>query len=57
MCGIAGIVNLRDASPPSRPLLEAMMRALLHRGPDEFGLYRDRHAALGHTRLSIVDLA
>ncbi len=58
MCGIAGIVNLSDAlAPPSRELLERMVRAIHHRGPDEFGLFRDVRAALGHARLSIVDLA
>ncbi len=58
MCGIAGIVNLSAAlPPPSRELLRAMVRALRHRGPDEFGVYRDGRAALGHARLSIVDLA
>ena len=34
-----------------------MAGALLHRGPDEFGLYRDDEVGLVHTRLSIVDLA
>ncbi|GEJ57610.1 asparagine synthase (glutamine-hydrolyzing) [Anaeromyxobacter diazotrophicus] len=58
MCGIAGVVLLREALPP--PRLEdvgAMIQALGHRGPDACGAYRDRRAALGHTRLSIVDLA
>lgn len=58
MCGIAGIVNLSDAlPPPSRELVRAMVRAIKHRGPDEFGVYRDARAGLGHARLSIVDLA
>jgi asparagine synthase (glutamine-hydrolysing) len=58
MCGIAGIVNLSAAlPPPSRELVRSMVRAIRHRGPDEFGLYRDGRAALGHARLSIVDLA
>lgn len=58
MCGIAGIVNLHGAlPPPPRALVERMVRALRHRGPDEFGLYRDDRAALGHARLSIIDLA
>ncbi len=58
MCGIAGIVNLSDAlPPPSRELVRAMVRAIRHRGPDEFGVYRDGRAGLGHARLSIVDLA
>jgi asparagine synthase (glutamine-hydrolysing) len=34
-----------------------MVGAQRHRGPDEFGLYRDRHAGLGHARLSIIDIA
>jgi len=34
-----------------------MCSALRHRGPDEFGLYRDRIAGLAHARLSIIDLA
>jgi asparagine synthase (glutamine-hydrolysing) len=34
-----------------------MVSAQRHRGPDEFGLYRDPHVGLGHARLSIVDIA
>jgi asparagine synthase (glutamine-hydrolysing) len=33
-----------------------MVRALSHRGPDEDGIYQDDWAALGHARLSIIDL-
>jgi asparagine synthase (glutamine-hydrolysing) len=58
MCGIAGIVNLDpDLPPPAMERLAIMAGALGHRGPDEFGLYRDRFAGLGHARLSIIDLA
>ena len=58
MCGIAGIVNLRaDAAPIAREQIESMVGCLRHRGPDEFGLYRDARAGLGHARLSIIDLA
>ena len=57
MCGIAGIVNTTSvAPPPSRDVLERMAGALSHRGPDEFGLYRDSEAGLCHARLSIIDL-
>jgi asparagine synthase (glutamine-hydrolysing) len=58
MCGIAGVVSLRDGlEPASREQLERMTGALSHRGPDSFGAYRDARAALAHTRLSIIDLA
>jgi asparagine synthase (glutamine-hydrolysing) len=58
MCGIAGVVHLRDGmAPPELELLARMASALRHRGPDEFGCYRDGRAGLAHTRLSIVDLA
>ena len=58
MCGIAGVVNRRAGlPPPSREVLASMAGALAHRGPDEFGLYRDNDAGLSHARLSIIDLA
>jgi asparagine synthase (glutamine-hydrolysing) len=58
MCGIAGIVSLIDGLPPPElDQLGRMAGALKHRGPDEFGIYRDRRAGLSHARLSIIDLA
>lgn len=58
MCGIAGIVGLNArASSPDREALVRMASALYHRGPDEFGVYRDDHAGLAHSRLSIIDLS
>jgi asparagine synthase (glutamine-hydrolysing) len=58
MCGIAGIVNLDGRLPvPERERLIEMIRVLRHRGPDEFGVYRDQSVGLGHARLSIIDLA
>jgi len=57
MCGIAGIVGLSaGAASPSRNALVRMASALYHRGPDEFGVYRDDRAGLAHARLSIIDL-
>lgn len=55
MCGIAGEVNLQG-----RPDAEGVRRATLalaHRGPDAQGFYTEGPAALGHRRLSILDLA
>jgi len=58
MCGIAGIVDLTGRhGPPTRSALISMASALQHRGPDEFGVYRDQRAGLAHTRLSIIDLS
>ena len=58
MCGIAGYVALRDdVAPPDLESLTGMAGAIRHRGPDEFGLYRDRWAGFAHARLSIIDLA
>ena len=58
MCGIAGIVSLRDDLPPCEmEQIVGMVGTLSHRGPDEFGVYRDRRAGLGHARLSIIDLS
>ncbi len=58
MCGIAGIVALREGiTSPDRDLLARMAGSLQHRGPDEFGIFRDRRAGLAHARLSIIDVA
>ena len=58
MCGIAGFVALgAGGEPPSLERLRDMAGMLRHRGPDEFGLYRDAHAGLAHARLSIIDLS
>jgi asparagine synthase (glutamine-hydrolysing) len=58
VCGIAGIVALApSARPPTTAELRLMAGALHHRGPDEFGVYRDARAGLSHARLSIIDLA
>ncbi len=54
MCGIAGIVA-PFASRPA-PAIERMVQALKHRGPDDDGVHLFENCALGHTRLSIVDL-
>ncbi len=57
MCGIAGLVNI-DArhEPPSMSLMRSMASSIRHRGPDEFGVYRDAFAGLVSARLAIIDL-
>ncbi|HLY20541.1 MAG TPA: asparagine synthase (glutamine-hydrolyzing) [Bryobacteraceae bacterium] len=55
MCGIAGFVTRAPASQPDS-VLTRMADAIRHRGPDDAGYYRDPFAALGHRRLSIIDV-
>ena len=57
MCGIAGFFALQPRPLAPRTVLERMVEAVRHRGPDAAGIYVDRRAALGHRRLSIIDLA
>ncbi len=57
MCGICGAAWTDPGRTLSDDALKAMSDALVHRGPDDSGVYRDDHAALGFRRLSIVDLA
>ncbi|MBN1507011.1 MAG: asparagine synthase (glutamine-hydrolyzing) [Sedimentisphaerales bacterium] len=56
MCGIAGIVNC-SIDRPDRRIVEDMIGVMRHRGPDGDGVFVDRHVALGHVRLSIIDVA
>ncbi len=57
MCGIAGILT-NNQPKDLEFLIERMQKALIHRGPDDRGIFisKDKKAALAHTRLSIVDL-
>ncbi len=56
MCGIAGIVNF-NAKENQEVILNRMLRAMSHRGPDATGLYLGDACGLGHARLSIIDLS
>ena len=53
MCGIAGFL----ADRPDLATLKSMCRQLEHRGPDGNGVWLSDEAALGHRRLSIIDVA
>lgn len=56
MCGIAGIVQLGGgAASVNREHLEAMCRALAHRGPDDQGVHVDGGVGLGNRRLAVID--
>ncbi|MDD5727832.1 MAG: asparagine synthase (glutamine-hydrolyzing) [Victivallales bacterium] len=55
MCGIAGIVN--GSGKRTEELIHKMTDAIWYRGPDDSGYLIDDRLALGHRRLSIIDLA
>jgi asparagine synthase (glutamine-hydrolysing) len=55
MCGISGIFGLESLTEVSS-IIEKMNDAMAHRGPDAHGVFTDEHVALGHRRLSIIDL-
>ena len=56
MCGICGIVYFEEAKPVDRSRLNLMTDSLAHRGPDDKGIWTNRHVGFGHRRLSIIDL-
>lgn len=57
MCGIAGFVSLSGENLPCmEAALTPMIQKLTHRGPDDEGSYIAAGVALGHRRLSIIDL-
>ena len=56
MCGIAGILSKSGASVHPAAVRQ-MCDAMIHRGPDAEGFYADARIALGHRRLSIIDLS
>ncbi len=57
MCGIAGMMKFGDASEVEASALHRMCAAMVHRGPDDEGIYTDGAVGIGMRRLSIVDLA
>ncbi|MDH3900876.1 MAG: asparagine synthase (glutamine-hydrolyzing), partial [Gammaproteobacteria bacterium] len=56
MCGITGFLH---HTPDPESVINRMTASLQHRGPDAGGVWRDEDAgiALGHRRLSIIDLS
>lgn len=56
MCGIAGIYFLDRETPVDSRVLKRMCESLVHRGPDDEGIYTDQHVGLGVRRLRIIDL-
>lgn len=56
MCGISGIIDLSTRQIPAGRI-KKMNDLVSHRGPDGEGFYFDDFLALGHRRLSIIDLS
>lgn len=58
MCGICGILNF-NSDRVSEDILISMRDSMIHRGPDDKGLYIEKNGriGLGHRRLSIIDLS
>jgi asparagine synthase (glutamine-hydrolysing) len=57
MCGIAGIIDLKNTPDENQKLLGQMLQTQHHRGPDATCTWTDNHVFLGHNRLSIIDLS
>jgi len=55
MCGIAG--HFPQTGPLASETLAPVLKRLKHRGPDNTGTWQNDNLALGHTRLSILDLS
>ena len=54
MCGIAGFTHENRSVQPG--LIQRATSSLIHRGPDQQGVYESHHVSLGAVRLSIIDL-
>lgn len=57
MCGIAGIVHSEADAVIDRDSIHRMCEQIVHRGPDDEGIYTDGGVGLGMRRLSIIDLS
>ena len=53
MCGICGFTGYRQ---DQKTVIERMMKAIEHRGPDREGFFCREKITLGFRRLSIIDL-
>ncbi len=56
MCGVFGWINISNDIKYNYRLLKAATDSLSHRGPDSSGYWLKNNIALGHRRLSIIDL-
>src|SRR5580698_4716935 len=57
MCGIAGIVSAQSGDRIDAETIHRMCQSIVHRGPDDEGLFVKDGTGLGMRRLSIIDVA
>ena len=57
MCGIAGIVDTNGDGGIDQATIHRMCQTIVHRGPDDEGIFVKSGAGLGMRRLSVIDLA
>src|ERR1700732_59688 len=57
MCGISGLFNFDSSHPVDADALRRMSAMMIHRGPDDSGVYLAGRVGLAFNRLSIIDLA
>lgn len=57
MCGLVGVYHFDRDRPVDRERFIAQTDTLMHRGPDAGAVWLDKGVALGHRRLSIIDVA
>ncbi|AZC24768.1 MULTISPECIES: asparagine synthase (glutamine-hydrolyzing) [Pseudomonas] len=57
MCGLTGWVDYTRRLDGEDPAIRAMTNTLALRGPDAEGVWKHRHALLGHRRLAVIDLS
>lgn len=56
MCGIVGVFECKSQQAVATDLIHKMNDTIVHRGPDDEGIYTDKGVGLGFRRLSIIDL-
>jgi asparagine synthase (glutamine-hydrolysing) len=54
LCGIAGFTHRKHAAPPGR--IQDAVATLIHRGPNQQGVFESQTISLGAARLKIIDL-
>ena len=57
MCGIAGVFRFSKDAQVDPATIRQMCRTMIHRGPDDEGIYTEGPVGLGMRRLSVIDLA